>query len=170
MRRLFHMMSLSLLGSAAWADEPEPQVEVREDGSVVGRMLIEEAPEDVKDALMPAQTQGRPPTGVISVDTTTNGRCIDIHRRTKGLMSPLEMDTRLCPTGTGWQEHLVSSDDFAKYNTTWHVRQAPGGHSYVEVRVDSAVNLKVPESLKHRTTAQGIRDVFTKLMDQLSRR
>lgn len=151
------------VGVAAHAADG-PQISVQDDGTVVARMLVNASPTAVR-SVIPDVQQG-PSSNVLSTEHVADGSCFKIVRRTKGLWNPLTMNTRLCPTSTGWRESLISSDDFNAYETEWSVRD-DNGQSAVQIKVKSEVNFLVPNSLVQSGAIQGMRESFATLLRKL---
>jgi hypothetical protein len=165
MQRTFVLLAL-FANTAAFAGDPEPAVKVNDDGTVVGRMVLD-APEDaVRQALHEVQLT-RVGSSVIELKFTRDGSCHAIFRRTRGLFSPLEMRTRLCPTAHGWRESLVESSDFDAYEIEWKVDPNASGGVGLSLSVRSDVNLMVPTSLMRQSQMKGVRESFAAVLGRL---
>lgn len=152
------------LSSAALADSP-PDVRVDADGTVVGRMLIEADESDVREAISSVQ-RTNVSANVLEQRFLPDGGCTSIFRKTRGMFSPMEMNTRLCPTATGWRESLVDSSDFSAYESEWVLRPSGAG-TELQLRVRSEINLAVPSALVRRGTAQGVRETFSAVLGRV---
>ena len=157
-----------MLSSAALAGEPQPSVQVTDDGSVVGRVVLDASEAEVRKAVEAVQHSRN--SSVLEIRFTPEGACKSVYRKTRGLVTPLTLRTRLCPTATGWREHLVESSDFDAWETEWILRpQASGGVS-VQLRVRSDVNLMVPSSLVRQHTVRSVRESFADVIGRLLKR
>jgi hypothetical protein len=154
--------------ATAQAEEPA-EVSVSADGSVVGRMVIDANEQEIRAAIPDLQKTGVS-SSVLEARIVPDGSCSSVFRKTRGLARPLEMQTRFCPTATGWRESLVASEDFNAYETEWVIRPQPGGGSQVQLRVVSDVNLMVPSSLVRSSTISGVRESLTDLLARLLER
>lgn len=146
----------------------EPEVRVQEDGSVVARVLVP-APEARVRAVIPELQGEGVNSNVLKVRRTTEGPCESIQRETRGLYRPLQLQTRFCPTATGWRERLVTPGDFTAYEADWTLRPLADGQTGVELRVMSEVNLMVPRSLQTTGTINGVKETIKALLARLSR-
>jgi hypothetical protein len=167
-RPLVGVVAFLLHSAVAFAGE-EAQVRVAEDGSVVGRMVIDASEQEIRAAIPELQEAGHS-SSVLEARIVKDGSCSSVFRKTRGLIRPLEMQTRFCPTTTGWRESLVSSADFNAYETEWVVRPQPGGGTSVQLRVVSGVNLMVPEALVRSSTVSGVRESLASLIQRLLER
>lgn len=162
--RLALLIALSLGGPALAAD-PRPSVQVKDDGSVVGRVVLDASEAEVRQAVEAVQHSRN--SSVLEIRFTPEGACKSVFRKTRGLVSPLTLKTRLCPTATGWREYLVESSDFDAWETEWILRpQASGGVS-VQLSVRSDVNLMVPSSLVQQHTVRSVRESFADVIGRL---
>lgn len=144
----------------------KPAYTVQSDGWIVGRMVIDAPASDVRQAIPVVANDAEAYTNVLAVRETPDGDCRRIDRTTRGLLQPLTMRTRWCPTPKGWREYLVQSDDYTAYDVEWTV-EARGAQSEVAVRVRSDVNLMVPSSLVRSGTLQALDEGFAALVKRL---
>lgn len=154
---------LLLLAVPAMANEPS--VTVDQSGSVVvGRTLLAAPSAQVKKAIQQVSAAEMSSPSVLDVTKIRDGACEQITRKTRGVFSPLVMNTRRCPTQTGWREFLVQSDDFNAYEMNWVVREGVAGGTQVELHVKTELSLGVPQSL---VNAAGVKSVRQTLEDVL---
>ena len=107
------------------------------------------------------RAHGLAPT-TVSAKATTDGKCEKVQLQTRGLLSPFVLETRRCPTITGWKETLVASDNFVEYWNEWTVKELPDG-ALVTFKTRTLPNVAVPESIILAQT----RRVLSKLMRNL---
>ncbi|MGC6492100.1 MAG: hypothetical protein ACON5B_04600 [Myxococcota bacterium] len=136
---------------------PTPTVQIDENGVVVGRMLIDAPPAEVRAAVQQMHEQESPGLNVLSVDLKARGNCQTITRTTRGLMTPLKLETQRCPTEKGWREWLVASKDFTTYDVEWDVTRAGAG-TEVHLRVNTQLAFSAPTSLVQMGTRNAIRE------------
>ena len=161
---MLHVLLLATSVNAAHG--AEPQVEVADDGAVIARLKVDAGEQQVRATIPTLQATGVN-SNVLSVSASPDGSCTAYSRTTRGLMRPLELRTRFCPTSTGWREWLVSSNDFTAYEAEWTIKPSTDGGSQVQLRVKSDVNLMVPESLLRSGTIQGVRETLDALVRKL---
>lgn len=157
-------LGISLLGLPA-AAEDKPHLEVTDDGRIVARMLLD-APERLVRDTIPSLQDATLSSSVLELRVTSEGTCRQIARKTRGLWSPLEMTTRMCPTPEGWREWLVDSEDYDAYTVEWTVTPREG-RTFVELAVRSDVNLAVPEVMMRRAKMNGVEETFLALIEKL---
>jgi hypothetical protein len=162
-----HVTAVALLtwASPALSDD-KPSVRVQDDGTVVGRLLIDADASHIKKAI-PGLQDANASSQVVEARMVPNGSCNDIFRKTRGLWRPLEMQTRFCPTTTGWREFLVQSSDFNAYETEWVLRPSAGGGTQVQLKVVSDVNLMVPTSAVRSSTVASVHETLKTLLDRV---
>lgn len=147
------------------ASAGEPQISVSSDGTIVARMLID-APSQQVVATIPELQDASLSKSVFEMKKVPDGKCSSIFRKTRGLWSPLEMNTRICPTAKGWREYLVSSEDYDAYDVEWIVQPTDGG-SDVMLSVRSEINLAVPTSLVQSGIISDVNLTFKHLLGKL---
>ena len=98
-----------------------------------------------------------------------DGSCAQVFRKTRGLWSPLELSTRMCPTAKGWREYLVSSEDYDAYNVEWTIEPTEGG-SMVRLSVKSEVNLAVPRAMVRSGIIHDVNTTLEHLLGKLFRK
>jgi hypothetical protein len=154
------------IGVAVPALAEEPEVAFRDDGTVVGRLVVDATPDQVRAAIGEVQGKVRV-TNVLDLKLIPDGACASITRTTRGLLSPMTMKTRLCPTPDGWREWLVESSDFNAYETTWKVSPQEGGRARVEILVKSELSFLAPKALVRQGTVKGIHESFAAVLARL---
>ena len=154
---------LALFTSSAHAGDPVVQVE--DSGVVVGRIVVD-APRDQVLTEVPNMSASTNDPAVLSVSFTPDGPCRNYLRKTKGLWSPLQMQTRLCPTATGWREFLTQSDDFDAYTVEWNLSDRGNGTT-VELRVHSDPNIAVPAALVRQNMVGSVRGTLLDLLQRM---
>lgn len=158
------ILATLIAGTAHAADRPV--IRVQDDGTVVGRLRVEAPAPEVRQAISENLSDARGLTNVLDVRATPDGNCHKVERRTRGLVTPLEMRTRFCPTPKGWREFLVQSDSYTAYNVEWTVEPTAEG-SEILLEVHSDVNLYVPTSLITAGTVQGMNESFAALLKRI---
>lgn len=149
---------------AAETDDESPKVKTRvtAKGEVIAEVKVAAKPAAVRELLAGAErAHGLAPT-TVSAKATQDGKCEKVKLQTRGLISPFELETRRCPTASGWRETLVASDNFVEYWNEWSVK-AQGEGSLVTFKTRTLPNVAVPESLILSQT----RRVLGKLMKNL---
>jgi hypothetical protein len=162
------LVSIMLCLVALPAVAHETSVHVRDDGAVIGRLLIDAEADQIRAAI-PGMQDANGSSNVLEAKVVPNGLCRNIFRKTKGLWRPLEMNTQFCPTTSGWREFLVESSDFNAYETEWVLRPQPGGGTQVQLRVVSDVNLTLPAGMVRDSTVQSVRETLATLLERVFR-
>ena len=145
------------------ADSPRITTRVTAKGEVIAEMKVAATASAVRAQLAGAErAHGLAPT-TVSAKATTDGKCEKVQLQTRGLFAPFVLETRRCPTITGWKETLVASDNFVEYWNEWTVKELPGGGALVTFKTRTLPNVAVPESLILSQT----RRVLNKLMRNL---
>jgi hypothetical protein len=172
-RRLFQLSVAAaavvvLLPTAAVADDDEADskriaTRVTARGEVIAEMKVAAKPDAVRQQLSGAEkAHGLAPT-TVSAKATPDGKCEKVALQTRGLISPFVLETRRCPTKSGWRETLVASDNFIEYWNEWSVKEIAGG-TLVTFKTRTLPNVVgIPESIILSQT----RRVLGKLMRNL---
>ncbi len=156
--------TLALASPAADADADSPRVTTRVSakGVVTAEVKVAASAKAVRALLSGAEkAHGLAPT-TVSSKATPDGKCEKVKLQTRGLISPFVLETRRCPTATGWRETLVSSENFIEYWNEWTVKDLGDG-ALVTFKTRTLPNVAVPESLILSQT----RRVLGKLMKNL---
>ncbi len=144
------------------ADSPRITTRVTAKGEVIAEMKVAATATAVRAQLAGAErAHGLAPT-TVSAKATTDGKCEKVQLQTRGLLSPFVLETRRCPTITGWKETLVASDNFVEYWNEWTVKELPDG-ALVTFKTRTLPNVAVPDSIILAQT----RRVLSKLMRNL---
>ncbi len=164
--RTLGLCLLLLAPMAALAGSDTPRVTVTNDGTVVGRMVLDADEAVVREVLTDLHPT-KNSSDVLEIRFVREGSCASIFRKTRGLFSPLELRTRLCPTSTGWRESLVETGDFNAYETVWELQPSDGGGTDLSISVTSKVNLMVPQSLVNRSAVRSMRESFADILSRI---
>lgn len=148
----------------ATAESPKVSTRITPKGEVVASVTLAAAPAAVREVLGSAERSHGLAPSTVSAKATRDGACERVKLKTRGLLSPFELETRRCPTAHGWKETLVASDHFVEYWNEWVVEDAAGGGTTVVFRTRTLPNVAVPESLIQSET----RRILNKLMHNLS--
>ncbi|MBA3545709.1 MAG: hypothetical protein H0T76_04430 [Nannocystis sp.] len=132
---------------------------VTAEGLVIAQVRVAASPALVREQLAGAEKAHRLAPTTISVKATPDGACEKLQLSTRGLLSPFHLETRRCPTSTGWRETLVRSSDFKEYWNEWTVK-ADGTGTLVTFTTRTLPDVAVPESIIFSQT----RRVLAKLM------
>lgn len=145
-------------------EEGSPKISTRvtAEGVVIATLRVAARPAAVREVLAGAERAHRLAATTISAKATKDGDCEKVALSTRGLFAPFELDTRRCPTKTGWREVLVRSTDFKEYWNEWSV-QGDGDGALVTFKTRTMPDVAVPESIILAQT----RRVLVKLMKSL---
>lgn len=166
------LVFLVLFSLAARADTPKVDVE---DGTVVGRILLPVKPSDVHRVVDDPVACGKLSPDVVSVksrpDATSRSpsgrdRCYDVTTETRGLFGPLHYRSRRCATKDGWEDRLLQSNDFTAYESRWSLREVDG-QTEVTLRVKTAVDLPVPQSVVDTHSKQSVGKILENLLHKM---
>lgn len=153
-----------LAARPATAEPSKISTRVTAKGEVVATATLAATSAAVRQVLGSAErSHGLSPL-TVSAKATADGSCERVKLRTRGLFAPFEIETRRCPTASGWRETLVASTDFTEYWNEWVIEDAAGGGTTVIFRTRALPNVAVPEALIQAET----RRVLVKLMHKLS--
>jgi len=135
------------------AHAAEPTVTLASPGHIDASVWVDAAPRDVLAALSDGALLASLAPDVIDAQAQADGACVGLSVTSRGLLSPVTLRTRRCPTASGWQETLVTSGVFERFDTAWTV-SPEGTGSRVDYRVAVEVPAWVPMSVLHsRLTA-----------------
>lgn len=143
------------------ADEASSKVTTRvtPEGLVIAQVRVAASPAAVRELLAGAERAHRLAPTTVSVKATPDGACEKLQLSTRGLLAPFHLETRRCPTSTGWRETLVRSTDFKEYWNEWTVK-SDGTGTLVTFTTRTMPDVAVPESIILSQT----RRVLAKLM------
>ncbi|MDC0720967.1 hypothetical protein [Nannocystis bainbridge] len=148
----------------AAADAPKISTKITAKGEVVASVTLAVAPTAVREVLGKAERSHGLSPFTVSAKATPDGNCERVKLKTRGLLSPFELETRRCPTAHGWKETLIASEHFVEYWNEWVVEDASTGGTTVTFRTRTMPNVAVPEAIIQSET----RRVLAKLMHNLS--
>jgi len=154
-------VTIGASSSAAASDDPATKVTTRvtAEGLVIAQVHVAASPAAVREQLGDAERAHRLAPTTVSVKATPDGACEKLQLSTRGLFSPFHLETRRCPTSTGWRETLVRSSDFKEYWNEWTIK-ADGAGTLVTFTTRTLPDVAVPESIILSQT----RGVLAKLM------
>ncbi len=143
------------------ADEASSRITTRvtAEGLVIAQVRVAASPAAVRVQLGDAERAHRLAPTTVSVKATADGACEKLQLATRGLLSPFQLETRRCPTSTGWRETLVRSSDFKEYWNEWTLKE-DGTGTLVTFTTRTLPDVAVPESIILSQT----RRVLAKLM------
>ncbi|WAS95980.1 SRPBCC family protein [Nannocystis punicea] len=148
----------------AAADAPKVSTKITPKGEVVASVTVAAAPAAVREVLGSAERSHGLSPFTVSAKATPDGSCERVKLKTRGLLSPFELETRRCPTASGWKETLVASAHFVEYWNEWVVEDAGAGSTTVTFRTRTMPNVAVPEAIIQTETKR----VLAKLMHNLT--
>lgn len=159
--------------AATAADEPDASgkvaTKITPKGEVVATMRLAARPEAVREVLSSAERSHGLSPFTVSAKATPDGNCEKVKLRTRGLLQPFEIESRRCPTATGWKETLVASNDFSEYWNEWIVED-DGGATQITFRTRSVPNVAVPEALIQAETRRVLARLFRNLQSAVGER
>lgn len=162
MRRTAVFCSLLVSITASAADEA--RVSVDDQGRVVARIAVAASADEVKAVLAdPKGTLAALSPETLSVQTTTEGRCEMVDRKTRGVWRPFAFRAKRCPTAHGWTETLVASDDFTAYAAEWEVEDSDDGTTEVVYTIQTEINAPVPRALVRTNLKTAAGDMLKRL-------
>jgi len=152
------------MATSANAAESQPQIEVHDDGSVVGTVIIDAPYPEVHRYLEDPERTARLTGDTLEITIQRDGSCNDVRRKTRGLFSPLQLHTRRCPTSEGWDEQLAGeSNDFHAYRAQWEL-SGGGSSTHITYTMYTDVNLPLPRSFIRRNVVTGVRQALEELV------
>ncbi len=146
----------------ASADAPKVKIHVTPKGEVIAEVKVAARAAAVREVLGGAERAHALAPTTVSAKATRDGKCEKVQLQTRGLLSPFVLETRRCPTATGWRETLVASDNFVEYWNEWSVKDLADG-SLVTFKTRTLPDVAVPEAIILSET----RRVLGKLMKNL---
>lgn len=145
------------------AENSKVTTRVTPQGEVVAQVKLAAKPAAVRAVLASAEkSHGLAPT-TVDAKAEPDGSCERVKLKTRGLLEPFVVETRRCPTSTGWKETLVASKNFLEYWNEWTVQESGEG-SMVIFKTRTIPNVMVPEAILLSET----RRVVAKLLRNLS--
>ena len=156
--------------SAAAADETTPvTTRITTDGLVIAQVHVAAKPAAVREQLAGAERAHRLAPTTFSVKATPDGACEKLHLSVRGLFSPFQLETRRCPTSTGWRETLIRSSDFKEYWNEWTIK-ADGDGTLVTFTTRTVPDVAVPLSIIQSQTRGVLAKVMRGLLGALGER
>lgn len=150
-------------GVRADDDTSKVTTSVTPQGEVVAQLKVAAKPAAVRAILASAEkSHGLAPT-TYEAKASPDGSCERVKLKVRGLIAPFEVETRRCPTASGWKETLVASANFTEYWNEWTIQETESG-STVTFKTRTIPNVVVPEAILLSET----RRVVAKLMRNLS--
>lgn len=171
-RRRWLGLSLLVLGAsapvgAAAADgEPKVWSRVTDEGEVIVLTKIPASAAAVRAVLADAERSHMLAPTTIEAKASADGACLRVKLKVRGVVSPLHLETRRCPTTTGFKETLIASSDFVDYHNEWTIQEM-GDVVLVSFRSRSMPDLSVPESFILSQTRKVLTKVMTRLSDEV---
>lgn len=159
------VISITIAGTAAAAEtdpaqeSPKISTRITANGVVIAEVRVHARAAAVRELLAGAERAHNLASTTVSVKASPDGKCEKVKLQTRGLITPFVLETRRCPTATGWRETLVTSDNFTEYWNEWTVKDLGDG-ALVTFKTRTLPNVAVPESLILSQT----RKVLGKLM------
>lgn len=170
-RRWWLGLALLVLGAAApsevtAAEKAMVWTRVTDEGEVIALAKIPASAAAVREVLANAERSHMLASTTIEVAATPEGACSRVKLKVRGVLSPFHLETRRCPTATGFQETLVASSDFLAYYNEWTIQETGDG-VLVSFRSRSLPDVAVPESLILSQTRKVLAKVLARLADEV---
>lgn len=157
------MLLFLLAALAGAADLAAPTVTIHDNGSVVGLVDLGVTPEQVQSALSdPTWLPTITGDGTRVTLQGTDGGCQLLASESPSAIMTARYETRRCPTDTGFQSTLRSSNAFKTYATSWTFTPTAQG-TRATYRLDMTTSLWVPNSVVRRATRNALEDMLTQL-------
>ena len=167
------IMIITVIGgaspSAAAADETRVTTRITAEGLVIAQVHVAANPAAVREQLAGAERAHRLAPTTFSVKATPDGACEKLHLSVRGLFSPFQLETRRCPTSTGWRETLIHSSDFKEYWNEWTIK-ADGDGTLVTFTTRTVPDVAVPLSIIQSQTRGVLAKVMRGLLGALGER
>lgn len=147
----------------------EPTVEVVGDDMVRGAIVVELAPEVVRqrlaDPVWVVQSSG---DGTEVVITSREGGCLLADYASPSFLMTVRYSVRQCPTKDGFESKLITSNAFSSYRTQWVVKPEGSG-SRVEYVSQLNTTLSVPSSWVTKSMKKGITQMLVGVQGKLTK-
>jgi hypothetical protein len=157
------LLFVGVMAGSAAAAEPTKAA----DGSICMRVVIPASESDIRSEIDTATEANSLVGSAKLISAEPDGNCERLTYQTPGLISSLTYVARRCPTADGWEETLVSSDDFADNQSSWRLREVEGG-TEIDYRVRVRLNLPVGQSIVDAKIAQSIKRAIEQLEERVS--
>lgn len=150
-------------------DKEKQQVstKVNAKGEVVAQVKLAVKPAKVRELLGSAERSHSLAPTTVAAKATPDGDCERVKLKTRGILQPLEIETRRCPTSSGFKETMISSKDFLEYYNEWTVAESGEG-SLVVFTSRTVPNVAIPESIIQSETRRVLGRVMRNLSSALS--
>ena len=162
------LLALAISPPANAGRDGEIQVWTRhtDEGDVIAVARVPLPAAKIREFIADAERAHMLAPTTIKADAKTDGKCQKVHLKVQGLLSPLQLDTRRCPTAQGILETMVASDDFEAYTTEW-VIQEMGDASMVSYRNRTVLNVSVPDGIILRQSKKVMAKTMRNLINAL---
>lgn len=164
---------LALTGApraAAADDDAGPakiSTRVTDKGEVIGQVKTGKSAAAVRELLSSAERSHKLAPTTVSTHATPDGACEKVKLSVRGLISPFQLETRRCPTASGYLETLISSANFVEYRNEWEIKDLGAEGSLVTFKTRTVPNVQVPESLILMETKRVINRLMKNLLGAL---
>lgn len=132
-------------------------------GEVIATVRVASKVDAVRQVLSSAERSHKLAPTTVSTHATPDGKCEKVKLQVRGLITPFQLETRRCPTATGFLETLASSTDFVEYRNEWELKDLGADGTQITFKTRTLPNVQVPESLILMETKR----VLTRLMKNL---
>jgi ribosome-associated toxin RatA of RatAB toxin-antitoxin module len=146
---------------------PKISTSINAKGEVVAQVKLATRAATVRGLLGDATRWHKLAPTTVSVKATRDGECEKVKLQVRGLIEPFQVETRRCPTATGWLETKVASSDFSEYRNEWELADLGEQGSMVTFRTRTIPNVQVPESLLQMETKRILMRVFKNMLSAL---
>lgn len=160
----------ALAVTAAHADDGDREqvtTKVNTRGEIVAQIKLAAKPAKVRELLGSAERSHSLAPTTVAAKATPDGNCERVKLKTRGIIQPLEIETRRCPTTSGYKETMIASKDFAEYYNEWTVQESGDG-SLVVFTSRTVPNMPVPEAILQSETRRVLGRVMRNLSAALS--
>lgn len=146
---MFHL----LLVGAALAGSAPSEPTIQSDGTVRSDVFVASDAASVKRVIGDVVATAGLCPDVISARVIERGTCDLVEVTTRGMTSPLTYRVKRCPTADGFNETLVSSDDFTDVKVDWQIQSVEGG-TRVTYTIRTSPDIPVPQRIISSLTAK----------------
>lgn len=153
--------------SAEEGDKEQVTTKVNAKGEIVAQVKLAAKPAKVRELLGSAERSHSLAPTTVAAKATPDGNCERVKLKTRGILQPLEIETRRCPTASGFKETMVASKDFLEYYNEWVVSENGDG-SLVVFTSRTVPNVAVPEAILQSETRRILGRVMRNLSSALS--
>lgn len=119
----------------------------------------------VGEPIQIARLDGRGAT----VDVLTRASCSDILTRSPTIIGQISYRSRVCPTGNGWSNTLLSSEDLDQFHAVWSV-EPEGSGSKLSYELTVVPKGPVPLMLVVQGSKSAVKGLLSSIRDVLERR